>query len=185
MSDDTSSNLARNVRQLRELRGFTQAQVAKLSGVPRPTIANLESGEANPTLSVLVRVASALQVSIEELISPPRASVRRYRPCDLPVRVRNGVEVRQLLPDPIPGLDIERMALPAQGRMSGVPHTAGTREYLTCERGRVRLSAAGETFDLDPGDVVVFRGDQRHGYAALDDAPAVAYSVVMPGGWRV
>ena len=53
--------------------------------------------------------------------------------------------------------------------MAGVPHTPGTREYLTCERGQIELSAGGESFALDPGDVVVFRGDQRHGYRNTGD----------------
>jgi quercetin dioxygenase-like cupin family protein len=60
-----------------------------------------------------------------------------------------------------------------------VPHTAGTREYLTCEVGVIELVASGETFRVDPGDVVVFRGDQRHSYANPGREPAVGYSVVM------
>ena len=48
--------------------------------------------------------------------------------------------------------------------MAGVPHTPGTREYLTCERGTVELAVAGERYTLAEGDVVIFRGDQRHGY---------------------
>jgi quercetin dioxygenase-like cupin family protein len=62
--------------------------------------------------------------------------------------------------------------------MAGVPHTAGTREYLTCERGRVELAAGGATFVLEPGDVVVFRGDQKHGYRNPGAVEAIAYSVV-------
>ena len=68
---DTAKNLAGNVRQLRDRRGLTQQQLALLSDIPRPTLASLESGAANPTLSVLTRVAAALQVSIEELIGTP------------------------------------------------------------------------------------------------------------------
>ena len=70
------------------------------------------------------------------------------------------------------------MELPPGSSMAGVPHTAGTREYLTCERGRIELSAGGETFALEPGDVVLFRGDQRHGYRNPGPGAAVAYSVV-------
>ena len=70
------------------------------------------------------------------------------------------------------------MELPPRGAMAGVPHTAGTREYLTCERGRIELSVGGATFLLDPGDVVVFRGDQKHGYRNPGAVEAVAYSVV-------
>ena len=181
---DVPDNLAKSIRQLRELRGFTQNRLAQLSGVPRPTISTLESGSANPTLAVLTKVASALQVSIEELISPPRASARHYPASTLPGRTRSGVEVRQLLPDAIPGVVVERMALARGATMTGVPHKPGTREYLTCESGRIQLTASGERYVLEPGDVVVFRGDQRHGYTNLHDGPTVAYSVVLPGGGR-
>ena len=73
IADTLAANLAANVRSLREQRGMTQQQLAKIAGIPRPTWANLESGAANPTLSVLHRVALALQVPIEELTSTPRA----------------------------------------------------------------------------------------------------------------
>lgn len=176
---DTASNLARNLRRLREARSLSQQRLSDLSGVPRATWANLESGSANPTLSVLTRVAAALQVSIEELIGPPVASCRRYTPDELPTRVRSGVSVRQLLPDAIPGLQLERIALPAGRRLVGVPHTPGTREYLSCERGRVELAVGGELWSLEPGDVVVFRGDQRHSYHNPGGVDAVAYSAVL------
>ena len=178
MRDAAAFNLANNIRTLREARGLTQQQMAKLSGVPRPTWANLESGAANPTLAVLVRVAAALQIRVEELIGPPKASARFYRSDELAKRVRGTVTIRKLLPDPIAGLEIERMELPVGATLTGVPHTPGTREYLTCESGEVQLTAAGESWLLHPGELVVFRGDQRHSYRNTGGKLAVAYSVV-------
>ena len=61
MNDELAGRLGRNIKQLRQTRGLTQTQMAKLSLLPRATWANLESGAANPTLSVLHRVALALQ----------------------------------------------------------------------------------------------------------------------------
>lgn len=179
MSDELSTRLGRNIRQLRQARGLTQEQMAKLSGLPRATWANLESGEANPTLLVLHAVASAFQVSLEEIVAEPRASAKHYPRGSLPSRLRGAVEVSTLLPDKVPGMQIERLHLPIGGRMVGVPHTPGTREYLTCESGELELVASGESFLLGPGDVVVFRGDQRHSYANRGRKPAVGYSVVM------
>ena len=150
-----AAHLGRNIQTLREARGQTQQQIARLAGIPRATWANLESGAANPTLAVLVRVAQALSVRLEELIEPPRGMGRLYKAGSLPSRTRGPVTVRKLLPETIPGLEIERMELPPGSTMAGVPHTAGTREYLTCERGRIELSAGGETFALEPGDVVL------------------------------
>jgi transcriptional regulator with XRE-family HTH domain len=177
--DDSRANLAANVRRLREMRGLSQQRMAGLSGIPRPTWASLESGSANPTLAVLSRAAAALQVSIEELIGAPRTAVRLVPAASVPERRRRGGVVRPLLPESIPGLDISRMELAPAGQLTGVPHTPGTREYLTCERGRIELSAAGERWQLEPGDSLVFRGDQRHAYRNLDARePAVAITVV-------
>ncbi|AKT39483.1 XRE family transcriptional regulator [Chondromyces crocatus] len=176
---DLSGRLAKNTKQLREARGLTQLQIAKLAGVPRATWAHLESGEANPTLAVLDRAATALQVSIEELLSAPRANARFYAHGSLPVRTPGQATVRKLLPDPIPGMAIERVEIARGGRMVGVPHTPGTREYLTVESGEIQLIVAGETWSVTPGDVVVFRGDQRHSYHNPGRAPAIGYSVVV------
>lgn len=178
MSDDVADHISTNVRALRVARGLTQAQLSKIAGVPRATWANLESGAANPTISVLVRVSSALQVSLEELVSPPRAMAKHFPAASLPTRTRGNVVVRKLLPDPIPGLEIDRMELPPRGRMVGVPHRAGTREYLTCETGEIVLVASGERYLLGPGDVVVFRGDQPHSYLNETSRGAIGYSVV-------
>lgn len=178
MQEPAAAHLADNIRALREARGLTQQQMATVAGVPRPTWTNLESGGANPTLAVLIKVANALQIRVEELIGPPKASAQFYSAAQLPVRTRGTITVRKLLPDPIPGLELERMHLPPGTRMTGVPHTAGTREYLTCERGTIELSASGETWTLAPGDVVVFRGDQKHGYRNRSRTDAIAYSII-------
>jgi transcriptional regulator with XRE-family HTH domain len=183
MANDTApapahSNLSRNVQTLREARGHTQQQMANRAGIPRATWANLESGTANPTLAVLVRVAGALGVRLEELIEAPRRTGRFYAAASLPVRTRGEVTIRKLLPESVAGLELERMELPPRAVMAGVPHTTGTREYLTCERGRIELSAAGAKWTLEPGDVVVFRGDQKHGYRNAGTGTAIAYSVI-------
>src|SRR5215831_13025309 len=127
---DAATHLGRNIQALREARGQTQQQIARVAGVPRATWANLESGGANPTLAVLVKVAQALSVRLEELIEPPRRIGRLYRADALPSRTRGPVNVRKLLPETIAGLEIERMDLHPHASMAGVPHTAGTREYL-------------------------------------------------------
>ena len=98
MDENPRANLAANLRRLREARGASQQQVAQVAGIPRPTWASLESGTANPTLEVVTRVAAALQVSIEELIGPPRTSCRLFPAGEIPERRRQGARLRPLLP---------------------------------------------------------------------------------------
>jgi transcriptional regulator with XRE-family HTH domain len=176
---DPSARLGQNMRILRESRALTQAQMAKLAGLPRATWANLESGGANPTLGVLDRVASAFQVTLEELVAAPRSEACLFKKEALETKLRGAAQIRKLLPDPIPGMEIDRFELPRGARMTGIPHTPGTREYLTLETGAMILIASGEEYRLEPGDVVAFRGDQKHSYVNPEAKTAIAYSVVV------
>ena len=69
-------HLADNIKALREARGLSQQQIAKAAGVPRATWTHLESGAANPTLAVLIKVANALQVRLDEMLAAPRPPAR-------------------------------------------------------------------------------------------------------------
>ena len=176
-----ASNLGSNLRYIRQRRALTQQEVAKLCGVPRSTVGQIETGDCNPTLSVLARIAMALQVSIEELLSTPRARCQLFPRGTLPdlARGKGGLaRVQRLLPDPIPGMEIDRMELQPGARVTGVPHRPGTREYLSCERGQLTFWAAGERHTLTPGDVAAFQGDQAHSYQNDANVVAVGFSVV-------
>ena len=174
-----ANNLAANIRKLRDERGLSQQRMAELSGIPRPTWASLESGSANPTLAVLQKVATAMQVSIEELIGTPKAEVQFFRAGFCKPRRRGGGSQRQLIPEKIPGLEIDRFELDPGGVITGVPHTQGTREYLSCEAGSIELFVSGERWLLAAGDAIVFRGDQKHSYRnPAGNAIAVGISVV-------
>lgn len=174
-----ATNLATNLRLLRTARGLTQSQISAQAGLPRATWAHLETGSANPTLSVLSRAAMALRVSLEELLGGPRHAGRFYPAGSLPLRTPGRAKIRRLLPDPIPGVDLERIELSPGVRFVGTPHTPGTREYLTCERGSLELTVAGESWTLGAGDVIAFRGDQRHSYHNGGEDVAIGYSVVI------
>ena len=111
-----------------------------------------------------------LSVSMGRVLSVPPVNLSK---------IAIPLEVADLLPDPIPGMEITRMALEPGGKLPGVPHRPGTREYLYCEKGRVVLVVAGERFELEAGDVCTFRGDQPHSYTNPSETkPAVAIGVV-------
>jgi len=126
----------------------------------------------------LNRVAESLQVTIEELLSSRGRPVSSIHAAHFPSGSGPGVSIHKLLPDNIPGMEIERLDLPPAGRCrechiprhARVPHLRIGRARTHCGR---RALAAGR------GDVVAFRGDQPHTYANPDDGPAVGYSVVV------
>ncbi len=55
----------------REKKGFTQDQLATLSGIPRPNLSNIERGLTDPTLSTLTKIARAMDLTVSLLLSSP------------------------------------------------------------------------------------------------------------------
>jgi quercetin dioxygenase-like cupin family protein/DNA-binding XRE family transcriptional regulator len=177
----TASHLARNLVNLRHTRGLTQDGLAKAAAVPRSTIANLESGDGNPSLAVLVKVAGALAVPIDELLASPRAMVRRWLADEVARRTKgHGVSIRALVPEPVPDEMMEVMDFAPGAVMGGTPHLPGTREFFTCLDGRVNLMVAGERYELSTGDVLAFPGNLPHSYQNADALKAArGVSVVV------
>ena len=164
-----ASHLARNLVNLRRTRGLTQDMLARDAGVPRSTIANLESGEGNPSLAVLVKVAQALAVPIDELLASPRAMVRQWSADEVALQTKGrGVTIRPLVPEPVPDSMMEVMDLAPGAIMGGTPHLPGTREFFTCIAGRVKITVAGDVFEVGTGDVLAFPGNLPHSYQNMD-----------------
>ena len=181
LKDKAGINIAKNLTTLREKKGLSQATLAKLSGTTRASIALLESGSANPTLDILLKISQGLKISIDELISSPRAECKHVKADEVPInrRSKNGVTLRKLLPDKIPSTEIDELRLEPGAVMTGSPHVEGTREYFTCMSGQVTVAVLGELHHLQKGDVLSFPGDKPHSYKNPGRSLAVGVSVVF------
>jgi transcriptional regulator with XRE-family HTH domain len=179
--DKVAKNIAENVSNLRKKRGMTQSTLAKVAGGTRASVALIESGSANPTLDVLLKISQALKISIDELISPPHAECFHIKANDVPFdrRSRGGVIVRKLLPDKIPGTEMDEIQIEPSATMTGVPHVEGTREYFTCTSGEISIGVLGEIYKLNKGDVLTFPGDKPHSYKNTGRSNASGISVVL------
>lgn len=62
--------LGRTVRALREQRGWSQTELARLSGMTQSAVARFESGGTVPTLPVLERLAGALDAELVVRVTP-------------------------------------------------------------------------------------------------------------------
>ena len=180
--DKVSTYLSQNIQTLRKKQGLSQERLARNAGIPRSTLTHMESGQGNPSLSNLARIAGALGLGIEELLSRPRSDCQRIAAKDVPVSLRSHgrVKMNKLLPDRLKGIEMDRMELDGEAIMGGHPHLEGTKEYLTVISGEVAVTVAGERFTLKKGDVLAFPGNQPHSYQNPRKQHAVAMSVVIP-----
>src|SRR5271167_2254171 len=67
-SDRSEVQVATAIRNLRQRAGLSQRQLALRMGVPRTYVSKIENEKATPTLSSLARLATALEVSIPDLL---------------------------------------------------------------------------------------------------------------------
>jgi transcriptional regulator with XRE-family HTH domain len=65
-------HIAARVKELREARGMTQGQLADAAGVMRTYIVRLEAGRYDPRLSTILKLAKALRVAPEALLTSTR-----------------------------------------------------------------------------------------------------------------
>ena len=68
--NNVRKSLVREYIYLRKLKGLTQAEVAERAGISRTNISRFESGEYNPTLEMLVKLATAMDLDILVTLKP-------------------------------------------------------------------------------------------------------------------
>ena len=176
-----SIHLAQNLIALRTLRGMSQADLGRAAQVPRSTLAHVESGRGNPTLDVLVRLSRSLGVGLEELVSPPVPGEILIKSNQLnPIEKAGGqARVLALLPEATRGVQMERLELKPLGHLGGVPHLPHTREFFHGFVGVFHIHVAGKCFCVEPGDLLVFDGNQKHSYQNRGQEMALGLSVVV------
>lgn len=176
MSEFIADYLATNLRSLREARGWSQQQLADNSGVPRPTVAHLESGDANPTLSVLVRVATALGVSLEHLVRSAASGLEVHEGESLATRIR-GQALSRRLHSEVAGTEVERVELPGRSQCPLGPPSPNFQQIVSCESGRIDVRSNNELRKLRTGDVLRIRGE--HAITAENPSARLAVLVVV------
>src|ERR1700738_2926293 len=119
--DDTSSRIAGRLRLERESRGWSQADLAERSGVSKATISKIERAEVSPTAVVLVRLASAFDLTLAGLVLRSQGQGERLsRAADQPVwrDPETGYLRRQVFSRPDNPIEIVKVEMPAKQRVT-------------------------------------------------------------------
>ena len=67
--------VAKAISAIRGQHGLTQQQLADMAGVPRATLANMESDGGNPTITTVIKIANALGVTVGDLVEKTQLTV--------------------------------------------------------------------------------------------------------------
>ena len=141
-------------------------------------ISKVERGEAQPTTSVVGKLAEALDLSISQLIGGPQVTgtlVLREKDQPRFSEKESGFERRSLSPlYRGRGIDLVLNTLPPNTRTGPFPsHRAGVEEHLWVQAGELVVEVGDERHCLNAGDFLFYPADRDHSFVNEGATPAV------------
>ena len=153
------------LRALRRRRGVTLAELAAATGISVSTLSRLEGGGRRPTLELLLPLARAHGVPIDELVGAPQTGDPRVHL--RPVR-RDGMTYVPLTRRP-GGTQAYKIILPRHDGAEPKSHEG--YEWLYVLNGRLRLVLGDRELVLAPGEAAEFDTHVPHLLDSADDGP--------------
>jgi transcriptional regulator with XRE-family HTH domain len=176
-------NVGRRLRELRAGRGLSLRSLAEKSGLNVNTLSMIENQRTSPSVSTLQQLAQTLQVSISAFFETNQANkqVVHQKGGARPIAKFThgfiedlGAGMARLGAEPL----IMTVAPHADSGKSPIVHTG--REFVYCLEGCIAYSVDTETFQLEPGDSLLFEAYLPHHWKNLDATPSRALLVLCP-----
>jgi len=178
-----------NIKRLRHRRNLSMEALAKLSGVSRAMLGQIELGRSVPTINVVWKIARAFDVPFSTLIANDTVKAIRILPANetkILTSATGDFSSRALFP-----FDGERNAEFYELRLKpgciehADAHAVGTTENIVVSRGALEIEIGNDTSDLVAGDAILFQADVPHTYRNVSKGETIAYLVmtyVEPAG---
>jgi transcriptional regulator with XRE-family HTH domain len=167
------------LRRLRQTRGATLTAVAATTGISKSTLSRLESGQRKPSLELLLPLADAYQVPLDELVGAPEVGDPRIR---LKPRNRNGRMVFPLT-QPSSAVQVWKVVVPPERERELRVHKG--YEWLYVLSGQLRLILGEHDLMLGPGEVAEFDTRLPHWFGPAGDDPVEILSIHASHGRRM
>lgn len=173
--------VAKNIKRLREERNLSMDELAKLSGVSKSMLAQVERGGGNPTLSTLWKLSNGMKVPFDALTVRPKTPYEIVKISEIqPLSEDNGkVKNYPLFPD-----DENRrfavyyLELEPGSYWQSEPHLRGTTEFITVFGGAIEIVADSQSFMIGEGESIRFKGDTTHSYRNTGTKTAVLHMIL-------
>ena len=185
--DDTSTAIAAaldqvgpRLKQLRVQRGATITSVAAATGISKSTLSRLETGQRRPSLELLLPLAQAYHVPLDDLVGAPEVGDPRIRL--KPQRVK-GRTVIPLTRHP-GGMQAWKIVIPTS-KVNPELRAHEGHEWLYVLSGRMRLVLGDHDLVLGPGEVAEFDTQVPHWFGSTGDQAAEVLSLFGRHGERM
>ena len=175
--EDPGPAIARRIRLEREARNWSLADLAERSGVSKATISKIERDEMSPTATILLRLASAFELTLAGLLLRVEGGDDRLsRAADQPLwrDPETGYVRRQIYSRPGNPVELVEVEMPAGGRVA-IPASsyARIRQVVWVRAGTLTVVEGPETTRVGAGDCLGFGPPSDVVFANETDAPCL------------
>ncbi|SDD08470.1 helix-turn-helix domain-containing protein [Glycomyces harbinensis] len=179
-TDQTLDTVGPRLRALRKERDATLADLSARTGISVSTLSRLESGARKPTLELLLPLAKAHGVTLDDLVgAPPTGDPRIHmRPV-----TRHGMIHLPLTRHP-GGVQAYKLIIPAGPRQEPNPQTHEGYEWMYVLNGRLRVVLGEHDFVMKPGEAAEFDTRTPHWFGRAGDEPVEFLSLFGSQGER-
>lgn len=178
--DDVLTEVGPRLRRIRRARGATLADLSTSTGISVSTLSRLESGQRRPSLELLLPIARAHQVPLDELVGAPPVGDPRVRAEPI---VRHGRTMYPLTRQP-GGLQAYKV-VQEKAQEKPDPRVHEGYEWLYVLSGRLRLVLGEHDVVLAAGEAAEFDTRVPHWFGPTPDGPVEFLSLFGPQGERM
>lgn len=173
--------VAKNIRRLRKERNLSMEELAKLSGVSKSMLAQVERGDGNPTLSTLWKLSNGMKVPFDALTVRPKTPYEIVKTSKMQPLLEDHGKVKNysIFPD-----DENRrfavyyLELEPGSYWQSEPHLRGTIEFITVFDGILEIITDSHSFSVAKGESIRFMGDTIHSYRNISAETVVLHMIL-------
>jgi len=179
--DNLNSIISINLKRIREEQKFSLDRVAKLTGVSKSMLGQIERGESNPTITTVWKIANGLKVSFTSLLDESMTDAEIVSKEDVAPMVEDNGRYRLYPFFPYEDgrkFEVYKVEIEKSGYLSAEPHGLGTQEFITVFQGEITVKVGDEEYTVEEGNAIRFKADRAHSYHNSGTVSAKASMVI-------
>lgn len=180
--EELNLKIGDRLKEIRILRKMSLEEVAKMTGVSKPMLGQIERGQSTPTINTLWKIATGLKVPLSSFCRQKETQYRLVFPDDENVITEENGRMRAfpLFPyDPVRNVEIFYIEFDAGVQHSSERHADGVEEYVFVIHGTLEMVLGQERVVLKEKQSIRFQADVPHSYNNGSEDPCSVYNMIF------
>lgn len=177
-----SLRIGERLKEIRNIRQMTLDDVAKITGVSKPMLGQIERGQSSPTINTLWKISTGLKIPLSFFCKQEEADFQVVGRSDIEqiTEEEGGMKAYPMFPfDPVRNVEVFYLEMDAQVRHPSDPQRRGVEKYIFVTDGSLKVIIGKEEILLTADQSMRFRADVAHVYHNVSDDQCSFYDMIF------